>query len=634
MRKRRHLHAVPACLVAVVVSLPGASTARADQPDRVPVAHPTDTVADQVVREATRIGPTDPSTHLSAQVFLKGDADGLAGYARAVSDPADPRYGHFLTPEQARARFGPAPDRIDAVTTWLRGTGLSIDLAGSRGVVVHGTVAQATAAFGTRFANYTAGERQFRAAVDPITVAADVLAVTGLTAGDKPSKPSADGPPPEERTFAPDKVTGRADTPSSPCPAYFGDTPATTLPAAYGHLVQWAPCGYTPKQVRDAYGITGTGLTGKGVTIGIVGSTYAVNALADANRFAAEHGEPTFAPGQFTAYVAPGAGTSEASGEFGMDIQAAHAMAPDANIAYVVGSSATWGDRVLDGIGTIVDHRLADVVSGSIMVGRTPGSAPDAIAAYERLFQEAAVEGITVDFASGDSGGGLVDGVRSVEYPASSPWVTGVGGTTLVIGPRNRYQGEVVWATENTDLSADGTRWEDEPPGYQRGATGGGTGTVFGQPSYQHDVVPATFAGTPPMRTVPDVSALADPDLGLLIGTTGYDLSGNLGYTEDNGGGTSLASPLFAGVEALLVQVHGPLGFANPALYARRHLFHAIHDNPAGTPHTIAFAVSRRGQVTLVTPGQYANADLEFAPGYNTATGLGSPTRTLIESFR
>ncbi len=638
MRKKRHLCAVLGCLVATAVSLPGASAARADQPDRVPVEHLTDTAADRTVRDGTQIGPTDPSTQLTAQVFLRGDAHGLADYARAVSDPADPRYGHFLTPDQTRGRFGPPQHRIDAVTAWLRGTGLSIDVAGSRGVVVHGTVAQAASAFGTRFANYTAPSwgRVFRAAVDPITVpaavAADVLAVTGLTSGGKPGKP--DGPPPAEGTLAPDKVTSRADTPSSPCPAYFGDTPATALPPAYGHPVQWAPCGYTPKQVRDAYGITGTGLTGKGVTIGIVGSTYAVNALADANRFAAEHGEPTFAPGQFTAYVAPGAGTSEASGEFGMDIQAAHAMAPEANIAYVVGSSAIWGDRVLDGIGTIVEQRLADVVSGSITVGYTPGSAPDAIAAYERLFQEAAVEGITIDFASGDSGGGLLDGVREVDYPASSPWVTGVGGTTLAIGPRNRYQGEVVWATESTDLSADGTHWEYEPPGYQGGATGGGTSTVFGQPFYQHDVVPATFAGTPPMRTVPDVSALADPDLGLLIGTTGYDLSGNLGYTEGNGGGTSLASPLFAGIEALLVQVHGPLGFANPALYTRHHKFHRIHDNPAGTPHTIAFAVSRRGQVTLVTPGQYANANLEFAPGYNTATGLGSPTRELIDSFR
>ncbi|GAB3444256.1 S53 family peptidase [Actinophytocola sediminis] len=640
MRRKRHLYAVLGCLVAMVVSLPGASAALADQPDRVPVERLTDTMADRVVREGTHLGPTDPSTQLTAQVFLTGDANGLADYARAVSDPADPRYGEFLTPAQTRARFGATQQRIDAVTAWLRGTGLSIGRASSRGVVVHGTVAQAATAFGTRFANYTFLTQPYRATVDPITVpaavAADVLAVTGLTAG-KPGKPgtlTSSGHRPEARALTSDEAARRADTPTSPCPAHFGDTPATDLPPAYGHPAQWAPCGYTPKQVRDAYGITGTGTTGKGVTIGILGSTYEVNAKADANRFAEEHGEPTLAPGQFTEYVAPGAGTSEASGEFAMNIQAVHAMAPEANIAYVVGSGAMWGDMVLDGIATIVDQRLADVVSGSLSVGYTPGSAPDAIAAYERLFQEAAVEGITFTFASGNAGDGLVDGVLTVEYPASSPWVTAVGGTTLAIGPRNRYLWEVVWATESTDLSADGASWEYAPPGYQGYATGGGASTVFGQPFYQHDVVPASFAGTPPMRTVPDVSALADPDLGLRIGVTEYDVDDNLGYTEENGGGTSLASPLFAGVEALIVQVHGPLGLANPVLYARQHEFHRIHDNPVGTPDTIAFAVSDRGYVTLVTPGQYENANLGFAPGYNTATGLGSPTRKLIDSFR
>jgi subtilase family serine protease len=191
--------------------------------------------------------------------------------------------------------------------------------------------------------------------------------------------------------------------------------------------------------VREAYGVTGTGLTGHGVTIGIIGISNEVNALPDANRFATEHGEPTFAPGQFTAYVPPDAGTSEVSGEFAMDIQAAHAMAPAANIAYVVGSGAAWGDGVLDAIARIVDEHLADVVSGSVLVGYTPGAAPEAVAAYERAFQEAAVEGITFTFASGDSGGGLIDGVKTVEYPPSSPWVTAVGGTTLAIGPRNRY---------------------------------------------------------------------------------------------------------------------------------------------------------------------------------------------------
>ncbi|MFG1642886.1 S8 family serine peptidase [Amycolatopsis sp. NPDC049252] len=218
------------------------------------------------------------------------------------------------------------------------------------------------------------------------------------------------------------------------------------------------------RQVRDAYGITGTSLTGKGVTAGIIS----------------------------------------------------------------IGNAQ------------IVDRRPADVVSGSISVGYTPGYAPDDIVAYERAFQEGAAEGITFTFASGDSGGGATeDGVRTVEYPASSPWVTAVGGTTLAIGPGTSYRWEIGWATDETSRSADGTSWDPAPPGYQGKASGGGTGTVFPQPFYQRGVVPASFAGSPPMRTVPDVAALADPDPCLLVGETDYNLDGTLSYKVGNGGGTS-----------------------------------------------------------------------------------------------
>ncbi|MEV6825263.1 S53 family peptidase [Amycolatopsis sp. NPDC051102] len=609
-----------------------AAPAFAGEPARIPVPGLEGTRTSHVVPEGTDTGPADPAAQVTAQVFLAGDTRRLAGYARAVSDPRDPRYGHYLSPEETRDRFGPAQDRIDAVGDWLRGTGMTIVSAGSRAVVARGTVAQAAEAFGTRFHDYTYQHIAFRAAVDPITVPAavgrDVLTVTGLTVatGSRPS-----GPPPGTRS----RTAARAAAPTSPCPDHYGDTPATDLPPAYGHPVQWAPCGYTPRQVRDAYGITGTGLTGKGVTIGIVSIGNEINALPDADRFATEHGEPAFAPGQFTAYVPADARPEEASGEFAMDVQAAHAIAPEANIAFVVGSPARYGDDVLDSIVQIVDRHLADVVSGSIIVGSTPGYAPDAITAYERAFQEAAVEGITFTFASGDSGGSSEDGTRTVEYPASSPWVTAVGGTTLAIGPGNTHLWEVGWATDETSLSDDGKSWDPAPPGYQGKASGGGTSTVFPQPFYQRGVVPASFAGSPPMRTVPDVAALADPDLCLLVGETDYNLDGSLSYKVGNGGGTSLSSPAFAGLEALLVQEHGLLGFANPAFYARpRSAYHAIGDNPAGTPQTVAFAVEHRGFVDLITPAQYADSNLVYAPGYNTVTGLGSPTRELIDSFR
>src|SRR5699024_6942517 len=102
---------------------------------------------------------------------------------------------------------------------------------------------------------------------------------------------------------------------------------------------------------------------------------------------------------------------------------------------------------------------------------------------------------------------------------------------------------------------------------------GGGTSRLFAQPSYQAGVVPddiATYGGTrPPARVVPDVSALGDPNTGMLVGQTQRFSDGTY-YDEYRIGGTSLSSPLYAGMFALAVQRHGSYGLANPALYAAR----------------------------------------------------------------
>ncbi|WP_143035872.1 hypothetical protein [Lentzea fradiae] len=77
----------------------------------------------------------------------------------------------------------------------------------------------------------------------------------------------------------------------------------------------------------------------------------------------------------------------------------------------------------------------------------------------------------------------------------------------------------------------------------------------------------------------------------------------------------------------------GRLGFANPAFYARHHEFNRAKDNPLGTRDTVVFAINDHETVELVTPGRWEDADLVFAPGHNTATGLGTPTRRLLDSF-
>ena len=185
-----------------------------------------------------------------------------------------------------------------------------------------------------------------------------------------------------------------------------------------------------------------------------------------------------------------------------------------------------------------------------------------------------------------------------VDFPTSSPFVTSVGGTSLAIGPFNNYEFETSWGTLLDPLASSGTAWQYTPPGlypeYYDGSSGGGVSTAFTQPFYQAGVVPDSLAtalpdGTTspvPMRVVPDVSALADPSTGLLVGQTTLQPDGTTyAFSLSRIGGTSLACPTFAGIQADAQQAAGHvLGFANPAIYRRygTDAFHDVTDHPLG----------------------------------------------------
>jgi subtilase family serine protease len=168
-------------------------------------------------------------------------------------------------------------------------------------------------------------------------------------------------------------------------------------------------------------------------------------------------------------------------------------------------------------------------------------------------------------------------------------------------------------------------------------------------------VVPASLAAhlpdgstsDTPMRVVPDVSALADPSTGLLVGQTTLQPDGTrYAFSLSRIGGTSLACPTFAGIEADAQQAAGyRLGFANPVIYARygTRAYHDVTDRPAGQPYNLAEVRSnytdpstRTGPLltylrTLGINGQGASA-LRAVTGYDDATGVGSP-RDYIQSF-
>jgi subtilase family serine protease len=586
-------------------------------------------------------GSSADSGQVTARVYLAGrDAKGLADYAAAVSDPASPAYGTYLTARQARARFGPTRQQTGAVTAWLRGSGLTVTGHNQHYLSVTGEVAAAEKAFGTQLHNYGKDGKVYRAPSKAATVPASlngaVLTVVGLDNAPKRARHLATRgetlPPP-----------GPVFKNAGPFSAYYGSRTDKSLPSAYGAKQPYAIKGYTGKQLRAAYGAKARN-TGKGVTVAITDAFASPTIAADATRYARRNGDPGYRKGQLTQVLPADYRYTEecdAGGWYGeetLDVEAVHALAPASDLVYVGGASCA-DDDLLDALAKVVDNRLADIVSnswGDVEANQTP----DLALAYDQIFQQGAVEGIGFYFSSGDDGDNVAStGTKQVDTPANSEWVTAVGGTSLAVGKGNAYQWETGWGTTKATLSADGGNWDSLPGAYTSGA-GGGTSKTVPQPFYQRGVVPDALAlangGSARQRVTPDVAAVADPNTGFLVGQTQSFPDGSLQYGEYRIGGTSLAAPVIAGVQALAQQAGGgrPIGFANPSLYGRygTAAYHDVTDHPLGAG--VSLGVVRVDYVNshddadgLVTSLRSLGRDssLSAVVGYDDVTGVGTP---------
>ncbi|MFF9620618.1 protease pro-enzyme activation domain-containing protein [Streptomyces griseosporeus] len=587
-------------------------------------------------------GAAPDSAPVNARVYLAGkDAAGLAAYARAVSDPSSAAYGKYLTATQAQSRFGATEAQVAAVKSWLTSAGLKVTGVTAHYVSVSGDVAAAEKAFGTQLHNFKKGSGTYRApaatASVPASLAGAVLTVTGLD--NAPHKANhKDQLPPPDAVF---KNSG-------PFSSYYGSNLATALPGAYGHTIPYAVKGYTGRQLRAAYGAGS--YTGKGVRVAITDAYASPTIAYDVATYAKKQGDAAWSTGQLR-QVLPGKYTKTkecgASGWYGeetLDVEAVHAVAPAAQVTYV-GAASCYDDDLLDSLSKIVDNHLADIVSnswGDIEANQTP----DLAAAYDQVFQFGAVEGIGFYFSSGDNGDEVANtGTKQVDTPANSAWVTAVGGTSLAVGKGDSYLWETGWGTEKAVLSADGKSWTDFPGTFTSGA-GGGTSKTVAQPYYQKGVVPDALAkanSADGNRVVPDIAAIADPNTGFLVGQTQTFPDGTEQYSEYRIGGTSLAAPVIAAVQALAQEARGgqALGFANPAIYARygSKAYHDVTDNPTGS----GLAVVRVDYVNgldaadgLSTSVRSLGKDssLTAVKGYDDVTGVGSPAYGYVQSYR
>lgn len=650
-----------AALALGVAAAPGLALA-APQPSRLPIAgsHPA------WATQAADSGQVPASTAITARVYLAGqDPDGLAAYARQVSDPRSAAYGHYLTPAQYQQRFGSTPAQVSAVRSWLTGAGMHVTGATSRYVAVSGTETTAADAFGAALHDYRVNgtlQRAPQASVTvPAAVAPAVLSVVGLATGTVDITPDtgpasaapAAGPAAGPATLHADASGQSSPAQSRACSRYWDQRPATTLPPAYGHTLDYDLCGYVPPQLRAAYGVAGSGLTGKGATIAIVDPGASPTIVQDVNTYMRRHGGQPLQPGQLTQYLpsdlAASCGTTQAPyGEEHLDFEAAHGMAPDARLVYVAMDCADVPATVLDAEGLIVDDHLADIVSDSWHAGIESQMPAGFVPALEQIFEQGAVEGIGFYFSSGDHGDWspfTANGQTAVQYPGSDPWVTSVGGTSLATGPAGGYRWETGWGDDIAPLSADGSSWTGLP-GQFGGGAGGGPSELFAQPFYQRGVVPDSLShpagSATAMRVMPDIAADADPATGMLIGFTAQQTATSPPqYLEEVVGGTSESTPLIAGIQADAEQAMGaPIGFANPAIYERyaTPAYHDVTDDPLGPGVTFAAVDAAPPPVppgavpdTAVTMAH--DTSLQATPGYDDVTGVGSPTPAYLRSY-
>lgn len=540
------------------------------------------------VTQAKDLGRVNPAGEVNLTVFLK--LNDQSAYDRAVAalyDPSSPTYHKWFTDADFE-KYAPTEGQFNAVKQELMNQGFSIVSSDPHrySVRVHGTVANAESAFQTEIHKFQFGNRTFAAHVRDAQltgVPSDLVsAVAGLEQHQIRPQLTVQqnfrtGKPRLKQTMAHAQAAGGplseiTNVALSPAESFNYTTPGSTLPTAtYAGTVYDADptltVTYAPSDLQRHYGLTGLfkkGYTGKGETVALVEAYGYADAESDANAAAQLFGEPALKASTFSVVYPEGKPTAPNAAdltgwttEIALDIQAAHAIAPEAKIVVVASAGQDNEDQIAS-LQYIIDHKLAYAVSSSWENDDELIAGPAEEDAFNSVLEQGAAAGISFQFSSGDGGDlGLGTPVGAVAVPSNSPYATAVGGTSIL---NNVYgTGDVVagWGNDLTYIAAGGPV---DPPDFDffYAGAGGGQSQYFAKPAWQTGVQGK-------WRQVPDVAALADPFTGFAVVFT----SEGTQYFEAGIGGTSLASPIFTSIWAIADQYNGkPLGQAGPAVAA------------------------------------------------------------------
>src|SRR5487761_2523199 len=506
----------------------------------------------------------------SFDVALTGtNASSLNAFLLGLSTPSSPNYRHFLTTAQFAQRFGASPATVARVSSYFKSFGLRVGSLSKGHVMLH--VSGPGTAIARAFDTSVLTVRRSDGVVVPqITSSATLPRSIASDVVGVAGLSSVRAPTPGAVTA---HTSSRATVPQS-CPSA-GDS-TTNSPNALG--------GYTLQQQARLYGLSSqwaSGHTGAGQVIGV----YELGAYnpSDISTYTTCYG---ISPSITTVNVDGGPGTTPID-EATLDIEEATGLAPGAAIKVYQGPNSNTGPT--DTYQQMADDNTATIITTSWGTCEAdPNGSPNS---EQPIFQQMAAQGQTVFSAAGDSGSsdcaGTVNNQLAVDDPASQPFVTAVGGLSVnSINPLSQ------------------TVWNNGSSG---GAGGGGLSALWSRPTWQN--APG-IAASATMRMVPDLSVMGDPGTGFIEYFTGSTSCTTHCHGWSSIGGTSIGSPIMSAVTAIAAQSCGVarLGFLNPTLYS--------------------MASTGFIDVTTGTNDIYAAGGYNAGPGYDMASGLGSPNPT------
>ncbi|MGD0137608.1 MAG: hypothetical protein ABSD28_01940 [Tepidisphaeraceae bacterium] len=375
-----------------------------------------------------------------------------------------------------------------------------------------------------------------------------------------------------------------------------GTFPTPTGAASFSDVHPLATLGapFTPAEIDQAYGVNnisfnGVSGNGSGQTIAIVDAYNDPDIISDTALFDSYFNLPQFNAGGPTLQVLNQTGGASPPAdatpggwdvEESLDVQAAHSIAPQANVILFEANSSDFSD-LLTAVTTAADYSGVSVVSMSWGGPEFGG---------EQFFDSyfttpSGHQGVTFLAGAGDSG-------APGDYPAYSPNVVAVGGTTLTINSDGSYGGETGWS-----LGSDS--WSPSSAG------GGGISADESQPAYQNGNVNGISSS---YRTIPDVAMDADPNSGVFAVDTYYT---GPGYALEVGG-TSLACPMWAGLISIADQGRALYGMGS--LDGPSQTLPLLYNLPAADFHDITSGYN----------------GFNAGPGYDLVTGIGSPVANLL----